>query len=68
MPVIEIKNAERLVTMDTERREIIDGTVIVKDQRISFVGSDASARQWLSNESIGVDQTIDASGCVVLPG
>lgn len=59
MGTLLIKNARVLVTMDSNRREIDDGTFFVRDGRIEQV------RGTMPKEA---DQTIDASGCVVTPG
>jgi cytosine/adenosine deaminase-related metal-dependent hydrolase len=53
-----VKNAERVVTMDTGRREIAGGSVLVEDGVISAVG----------NAAEDADEVIDARGCVVTPG
>ncbi|MGH8808752.1 MAG: 8-oxoguanine deaminase, partial [Noviherbaspirillum sp.] len=56
-----IKNAQILVTMDRERREIPDGAVFVRDNVIEQVGPSAELPQH-------GDEEIDASGHAVLPG
>jgi len=61
---IAIRNAERLVTMDSERREIGDGTVLIEDNKIVFVGSDIEAMA----QGFDIETNIDATGTVVLPG
>jgi 8-oxoguanine deaminase len=63
-----IKNSEVLVTMDTERREIINGSVLVRDNVIVEVGDTDQLANSIRNQKILVDQVIDLSGCVVLPG
>ncbi|MCW2306367.1 8-oxoguanine deaminase [Rhodobium gokarnense] len=55
-----IKNADVVVTMDAARREISGGRVLVEDGVIVAVGEGIAAE--------AVDETIDASGCVVTPG
>ena len=56
-----IRNAMVLVTMDESRREIADGAVFVRGNRIEQVGpSDQLPQQ--------ADEIIDARGHVVLPG
>jgi len=60
---ILIRDAESVVTMDEERREIPGGAVLVEDGAISFVGHPAQLPP-----DTGIDETIDARGCVVTPG
>ncbi len=58
-----IKNAEYIITVDAERRMIVDGAVGVRGGKIAAVGkTDAVARDFA-----GAD-TIDARGKIVLPG
>ncbi|MGO4377380.1 8-oxoguanine deaminase [Pseudoduganella sp. RAF19] len=56
-----IRNARVLVTMDDQRREIVDGAVFVRGNVIEQVGPTSD----LPREA---DEVIDASGQVVLPG
>ena len=56
-----IKNAELLVTMDGERREIKHGGVYIEDNLIKQVGpSDELPQQ--------ADEVLDMTGKVVIPG
>jgi len=52
-----VKNADVLVTMDGERRELKGGSLLVEDGVIASVGPEVAA-----------DEILDASGCVVTPG
>tara|TARA_R110000751_G_scaffold172928_3_gene279309 strand:+ start:20291 stop:21706 length:1416 start_codon:yes stop_codon:yes gene_type:complete len=61
MATLLLKNADMLVTMDGERREIVDGGLYAEDGVITMVGPTASLPQT-------ADQVIDASGQIVLPG
>jgi len=61
MATLLLKNADILVTMDGERREIADGGLYAEDGVITMVGPTASLPQT-------ADQVIDASGQIVLPG
>lgn len=54
-----IKNARIVATMDADDKEIPYCDVFIKDSKISAVGTDLG---------VSADDTIDASGCVVLPG
>lgn len=64
MTILAVKNAERVVTMDADRREIINGTVLIEDNKIVFVGTDLEAKA----QGFEIDTYIDATGTVVLPG
>ena len=61
MPTLLLKNADILVTMDQQRREIPDGGIYSEDGIIKQVGPSESLPQQ-------ADRTIDASGQIVLPG
>ena len=68
-----IKNAEVLVTMNESREEIKAGAVLIEDHQIRWVGPSPDVESYLAETqpelaSGGLDQVIDASGCVVLPG
>jgi 8-oxoguanine deaminase len=61
MKTLLIRNAEVLVTMDDQRREIRGGGLYVEDNRIVAVGpAEALPAQ--------ADEIIDAKGQIVLPG
>lgn len=73
MSTLLVKNAAVLVTMNETRQEIKAGAVLVEGNRISWVGSTAEVERWLAQNRPnlarnGVDQVIDARGCVVIPG
>lgn len=61
MTTILLQNTELLVTMDQQRREIRNGGMVIKDGFIEQVGTSNE----LSNE---VDEVIDMTGHIVLPG
>ncbi len=61
MPTLLIRNAQLLVTMDAQRREIVDGAVFVRDGVIEAVGASAQLPGT-------ADQVIDARGQIVIPG
>jgi 8-oxoguanine deaminase len=65
-----VKGAEIVVTMDAQRREIRGGSVFVRDNAIEAVGSDADVAAWIAADPLARTpaQTIDARGCVILPG
>ncbi len=52
-----VKNADVLVTMDGDRRELKGGCLLVENGIIASVGPEMPA-----------DEVLDASGCVVTPG
>lgn len=62
---ILIKNARMLLTMDAERREIAEGAIIVQENQIRWVGPSAEIPP---EELDAIEETIDASGKIVLPG
>ena len=59
MATLLIRNADVLVTMDGQRRELSGGSLFVRDGVIEAVGE---------NISSSADETVDAGGCVVTPG
>jgi 8-oxoguanine deaminase len=61
MPTMLVKNAEVLVTMDDERREIPGGGIFVRDNLIEQVGPTADL-------PADADVVLDMSGQIVLPG
>jgi cytosine/adenosine deaminase-related metal-dependent hydrolase len=61
MPTLLIRHATLLVTMDAQRREIVDGAVFARDGIIEAVGASAQLPQ-------SADEVIDARGQVVIPG
>jgi 8-oxoguanine deaminase len=61
MPTTLIRNAKVIVTMDAQRREIADGSILVLDNVIEQVGT-------ASTVPTQADQVIDLSGHIVLPG
>ncbi|MBC8057744.1 MAG: 8-oxoguanine deaminase [Rhizobiales bacterium] len=61
MPTLLVRNAQLLVTMDAQRRELADGAVFVRDNVIEAVGSTAD----LPNAA---DEVIDAREHIVIPG
>ena len=56
-----VRHADVLVTMDAGRREIRDGGVFIRGNRIEQVGQSSELPQH-------ADQIFDLSGHVVLPG
>jgi cytosine/adenosine deaminase-related metal-dependent hydrolase len=63
-----IENAEVLVTMDDERREIDNGALLVCDNVIEMLGDSVALNRVLDAQGLQVDRRIDARGCVVVPG
>ncbi|MBS1228316.1 MAG: 8-oxoguanine deaminase [Proteobacteria bacterium] len=61
MTTLLLKNADVLVTMDDQRREIPGGGVFIRDGVIEAVGASAEL-------PAGADQVISLAGCVALPG
>ena len=56
-----LKNAAVLVTMDDAQREIADGAVLIRGNRIEQVGTTADL-------PVQADEVIDLAGHIVLPG
>jgi cytosine/adenosine deaminase-related metal-dependent hydrolase len=63
MSSLLIKDADVVVTMDDDRREIRNGSVLCKDGVIAYVGPTAEL-----GRDEKADQVLDARGCVVTPG
>ena len=61
-------NAQVVVTMDAERREIENGAVLINSNVIQYVDDQKSVDAWLAANNVKPDETIDLSGCVLLPG
>ena len=59
---VKIDKAQYVITADDRRRIIRDGSVVVRDGRITHVGKAAELRQ------VGADRVIDATDMVVTPG
>ena len=68
MSLLLIDHAEVLVTMDTERREIKDGALLIRDNVIEMLGISAELHQQLQTMGLQADRQVDASGCIVIPG
>lgn len=63
-----VQNADVLVTMDVERREIENGAILTEGNRIVHVSDNESMQAFLIEQGVTVDEVIDASGCVIIPG
>jgi cytosine/adenosine deaminase-related metal-dependent hydrolase len=61
MGTLLLRHAERVVTMDDQRREIADGAVLISDNVITAVGPSAALPQT-------ADEVISCRGMVLLPG
>ena len=68
MSLLLIDNAEVLVTMDGERREIENGAIVIRNNVIEQLGSSDEVHACLSADRLKPDRRIDASGCVIVPG
>ncbi len=68
MSVLLIDHAAVLVSLDDERREIKNGSIVIRDKAIEAVGSSDEMRRVLSGKGLVPDRHIDASGCVLMPG
>jgi cytosine/adenosine deaminase-related metal-dependent hydrolase len=64
-----LRHADQLVTMDAQRREIADGTVVVDGPAIAWVGASAELPTvWREAIASGAAETIDLHGHVLMPG
>jgi 8-oxoguanine deaminase len=61
MPTLLIRNADLLVTMDAQAREISGGSMIIRDGIIEQVGRNVEIPSR-------IDQVLDMSGSIVMPG
>lgn len=68
MKLTFVRNASVLVTMDAERREISDGGILLRDRQILRVGTSSEVAEYVHAQGLKPERTIDASGCVILPG
>lgn len=62
MPSLLFKNIHTLVTMDTQRREIKNGAVFVRDNQIEAVGTLEDMPQQ------SADEVLDLSNHIMMPG
>ena len=66
---ILIHDAEAVVTMDAERREIAGGSVLVRGRAIELVGTAREVEAFIAADPRrSPSRRIDARGAVVLPG
>ncbi|MCP4765663.1 MAG: 8-oxoguanine deaminase [Gammaproteobacteria bacterium] len=68
MSLLVVENAEVLVTMDSARREIENAAVLIRDNRVEWVGRGTELQGRLQAIGMQPDRRIDASGCIVIPG
>ncbi len=61
MSTLLLKHADLIVTMDTQRRQIVDGGLFVRDQVIEQVGPTADLPAT-------ADTVLDGRGRIILPG
>ncbi len=59
---LKIDNARFILTVDTDRRIVRDGSILVRDGRIAEVGKASDM------EAVRADRVIDASDMVITPG
>ena len=68
MPTTLIIHANVLVTMDSDRRELTDGAILIRDNIIEAVDSSEALISYCAEQGITPDETIDARGTVITPG
>ena len=67
--VLLVEHADVVVTMDDDRREIADGAVLARGPAIVAVGTaDEVRRRIAADPALAPAETVDARGCVVVPG
>ena len=57
-----IQHANTLVTMDAQRREIIDAAILVESREIINVGTTAEVMQGMLDNNRKAERVLDASG------
>jgi 5-methylthioadenosine/S-adenosylhomocysteine deaminase len=67
MAVLHIRNVD-IVTLDSAGTIVPDGTVVVRDGRIVYVGHGGLAGVELTDMSLAPDEVIDGRGKALLPG
>ncbi|WP_273455133.1 8-oxoguanine deaminase [Nevskia ramosa] len=69
MPILLLRDADVVVTMDPARREIRGGSVVIDNNVIAFVGDEAEVSAWIAADPARTPtRTITLRGCVLLPG
>ncbi len=70
MTTLLVRDADFVVTMDGARREIRGGSVAIEGNAIACVGTAAEVQAWSAAQPArrAPVRTIDARGCVVMPG
>lgn len=69
MPILLLRDADVVVTMDAGRREIRGGSVVIDNKVIACVGDEAEVSAWIAADlARKPTQTINLRGCVLLPG
>ncbi len=65
-----IRDAEVVVTMNAQREEIAQGSVLIESDAILKVGTAKEIDLWIAEDPAARQphRSINASGCVVLPG
>ncbi len=63
-----LHHAEMLITMDSQRREIKDGALIIQDGVITAVGTSDEMESLITNTQLSVDEILSMKNRVVLPG
>jgi len=66
--MILIQHAQQLLTMDEQRREISDGAILINNNVIEHIANSDDMQQYIDQHKLQISKTIDASGCVVMPG
>lgn len=62
MPTLLLRHIDHLATFDDARREIVDGAILLRDNVVAAIGTDAELGR------LPADRVIDLSGHLVMPG
>lgn len=68
MPTLLLNHIQAIATMDDQRREIADGAILIQDNVIIAVDTAATVGQYIDQQGIAIDETIDLQQHVVMPG
>ena len=64
-----LRHARAIATVDAAQTEFRDGALLTEDNRILMVGTTADVDAWIAaRPDKAPTRTIDASGCVIVPG
>jgi 8-oxoguanine deaminase len=65
MSTLLVRNIQNLITLNTDRQQIADGAIFVRDNLIEFVGPTADLQPDRAAEA---DRVLDARDMIIMPG